>query len=107
MFAETYDPENDADEDEGAAAIFPKSDEQRTRLIESVKNILLFRSLDKEQVCGCKKKMFSFNFFLSSWKGDFMIAWLLTEKSGKFDMDYSKFREFTLERNEIFLIVIW
>lgn len=50
MFAETYDPENDADEDEGAAAIFPKSDEQRARLIESVKNILLFRSLDKEQV---------------------------------------------------------
>lgn len=50
VFAETYDPENDADEDEGAAAIFPKSDEQRTRLIESVKNILLFRSLDKEQV---------------------------------------------------------
>lgn len=51
VFAETYDPENDADEDEGAAAIFPKSDEQRTRLIESVKNILLFRSLDTEQVC--------------------------------------------------------
>lgn len=50
VFAETYDPENDADEDEGAAAIFPKSDEQRTRLIESVRNILLFRSLDKEQV---------------------------------------------------------
>lgn len=50
VFAETYDPENDADEDEGAAAIFPKSDEQRTRLIESVKNILLFRSLDKDQV---------------------------------------------------------
>lgn len=50
MFAETYDPENDADEDEGAAAIFPKSDEQRARLIESVRNILLFRSLDKEQV---------------------------------------------------------
>lgn len=50
VFAETYDPENDADEDEGASAIFPKSDEQRARLIESVKNILLFRSLDKEQV---------------------------------------------------------
>lgn len=50
VFAETYDPENDPDEDEGAVAIFPKSDEQRSRLIESVKNILLFRSLDKEQV---------------------------------------------------------
>lgn len=50
VFAETYDPENDPDEDDGAAAIFPKSDDQRSRLIESVKNILLFRSLDKEQV---------------------------------------------------------
>lgn len=58
MFAETYDPENDADEDEGAAAIFPKSDEQRARLIESVKNILLFRSLDKEQVCMCAECLF-------------------------------------------------
>lgn len=59
MFAETYDPENDADEDEGAAAIFPKSDEQRARLIESVKNILLFRSLDKEQVgvCDCSNSI--------------------------------------------------
>lgn len=50
VFAEAYDPENDPDEDEGATAIFPKTDEQRARLIESVKNILLFRSLDKEQV---------------------------------------------------------
>ena len=50
VFAESYDPENDADEDEGATAIFPKSDEQRARLIESVKNVLLFRSLEKEQV---------------------------------------------------------
>lgn len=49
VFAEAYDPENDAD-DEGAAAIFPKTDEQRARLIESVKNVLLFRSLEKEQV---------------------------------------------------------
>lgn len=50
VFAETYDPENDQDDDEGASAIFPKSDEQRARLVETVKNILLFRSLDKEQV---------------------------------------------------------
>ncbi|XP_055314018.1 cAMP-dependent protein kinase type II regulatory subunit [Sitodiplosis mosellana] len=63
VFAETYDPENDADEDEGAAAIFPKSDEQRARLIESVKNILLFRSLDKEQV----NQILSF-FFHSSFE---------------------------------------
>lgn len=52
VFAETYDPENDGDDDEGARAIFPKTDEQRSRLCDSVKNILLFRSLDKEQVSG-------------------------------------------------------
>lgn len=50
VFAETYDPENDPDEDEGAQAVFPKTDEQRARLVESVRNILLFRALDKEQV---------------------------------------------------------
>lgn len=49
VFAEAYDPEAD-DDDEGATAIFPKTDEQRARLIESVKNVLLFRSLEKEQV---------------------------------------------------------
>lgn len=50
VFAETYDPENDADDDDGARAIFPKTDDQRSRLCDSVKHILLFRSLDKEQV---------------------------------------------------------
>lgn len=71
MFAETYDPENDADEDEGAAAIFPKSDEQRARLIESVKNILLFRSLDKEQVITINHfdRFLFLNFVFSGWKG--------------------------------------
>lgn len=49
MFAEAYDPEAD-DDDDGATAVFPKTDEQRARLIESVKNVLLFRSLEKEQV---------------------------------------------------------
>lgn len=50
VFAESYDPENDNDEDEGASAVFPKTDGQRSRLVDAVKNILLFRSLDKEQV---------------------------------------------------------
>lgn len=36
VFAETYNPEDD-DEDDGAKCIFPKSDEQRNRLAESVK----------------------------------------------------------------------
>lgn len=49
MFAEQYDPEED-EEDENNKVIFPKTDEQRQRLCDSVKNILLFRSLDPEQV---------------------------------------------------------
>ncbi|KAL5289219.1 PRKAR2B.2 family protein [Megaselia abdita] len=57
VFAEAYDPEND-DDDEGATAIFPKTDEQRARLTESVKNILLFRSLDKEQMNQVLDAMF-------------------------------------------------
>uniref|UniRef100_U5EXY6 cAMP-dependent protein kinase type II regulatory subunit n=1 Tax=Corethrella appendiculata TaxID=1370023 RepID=U5EXY6_9DIPT len=57
VFAEAYDPEND-DEDEGARAIFPKTDEQRSRLCDSVKNILLFRSLDKEQMNEVLDAMF-------------------------------------------------
>lgn len=48
VFAEQYDPEDD-DEDNNKV-IFPKTDEQRNRLSDSVKNILLFRALDPEQV---------------------------------------------------------
>lgn len=48
VFAEQYDPEED--EEENNKVIFPKTDEQRTRLCDSVKNILLFRALDPEQV---------------------------------------------------------
>jgi len=58
VFAEAYDPENDADDDEGARAIFPKTDEQRSRLADSVKNILLFRSLDTEQMNEVLDAMF-------------------------------------------------
>lgn len=50
VFAETYDPDNDADDD-GGPKIVPKSDEQRAQLLASVQYILLFRSLDREQVC--------------------------------------------------------
>ncbi|XP_070066589.1 cAMP-dependent protein kinase type II regulatory subunit isoform X2 [Drosophila virilis] len=57
VFAEAYDPEAD-DDDEGATAIFPKTDEQRARLIESVKNVLLFRSLEKEQMNQVLDAMF-------------------------------------------------
>lgn len=49
VFAETYDPEED-DSDEGAPVVFPKSDAQRQRLAEAVRGILLFRSLDSQQM---------------------------------------------------------
>lgn len=49
VFAETYNPEEDEDED-NTKVVFPKSDEQRQQLAEAVKNILLFRSLEKEQM---------------------------------------------------------
>ncbi|XP_015906869.1 cAMP-dependent protein kinase type II regulatory subunit [Parasteatoda tepidariorum] len=49
VFAEQYNPEDDEDDDV-ERLIFPKSDEQRQRLGEAVRNILLFRSLDKEQM---------------------------------------------------------
>eukprot|EP00914_Ancora_sagittata_P011184 GHVO01021797.1.p1 GENE.GHVO01021797.1~~GHVO01021797.1.p1 ORF type:complete len:395 (+),score=66.59 GHVO01021797.1:736-1920(+) len=46
--AERYDPE--ADDDEADKVIHPKTDEQRKRLNEATKHILLFRSLDQEQM---------------------------------------------------------
>lgn len=56
VFAETYDPEED--EDDGHKVVYPKSDEQRQRLAEAVKNILLFRALDKEQMQDVLDAMF-------------------------------------------------
>uniref|UniRef100_L7M1F0 cAMP-dependent protein kinase type II regulatory subunit n=1 Tax=Rhipicephalus pulchellus TaxID=72859 RepID=L7M1F0_RHIPC len=49
VFAEHYDPAEDED-DESAKVVHPKSDEQRERLGEAVKNILLFKSLDQSQM---------------------------------------------------------
>ncbi|XP_076344635.1 cAMP-dependent protein kinase type II regulatory subunit-like isoform X2 [Tachypleus tridentatus] len=57
VFAEHYDPEEDED-DENNKVIYPKSDEQRKQLVEAVKNILLFRSLDQEQVQELLDAMF-------------------------------------------------
>ena len=44
VFAEQYDPEEDIDD--GETIVYPKSDSQRQRLSEAIKNILLFRSLE-------------------------------------------------------------
>lgn len=57
VFAETYDPEEDEDDD-GTRTIFPKSDEQRQRLSDAVRNILLFRSLEKDQMNEVLDAMF-------------------------------------------------
>ncbi|XP_076228852.1 cAMP-dependent protein kinase type II regulatory subunit isoform X2 [Nomia melanderi] len=57
IFAETYNPEED-EEDDGAKMVHPKSDEQRQRLSDSVKNIFLFRALDEEQMADVLDAMF-------------------------------------------------
>lgn len=57
VFAETYNPEEDEDDD-GTKPVYPKSDEQRQQLSEAVKNILLFRALDKEQMQEVLDAMF-------------------------------------------------
>ena len=56
MFAEQYDPEEE--EDDEKQIIYPKSDEQRKRLGEAVKNILLFRSLDTQEMSEVLDAMF-------------------------------------------------
>lgn len=57
MSAERYDPEADSDEGEDKI-VYPKSDEQRKRLSEAVRYILLFRSLDVEQMQEVLDAMF-------------------------------------------------
>lgn len=55
--AERYDPEQDADDDV-QKVVHPKSDDQRKRLYDATKNILLFRALDKEQMNEVLDAMF-------------------------------------------------
>ncbi|XP_076281641.1 cAMP-dependent protein kinase type II regulatory subunit isoform X2 [Lasioglossum baleicum] len=57
VFTEAYNPEED-EEDDGAKIVYPKSDEQRQRLSDSVKNIFLFRALDGEQMADVLDAMF-------------------------------------------------
>lgn len=48
MAAESFDPEKDSDDNnEEERQIYPKSDSQRARLTNAVKEILLFRCLDE------------------------------------------------------------
>jgi cAMP-dependent protein kinase regulator len=53
---ESYNPENDENAEE--RTVYPKTDEQRQRLISAVGSILLFRSLDEEQMQGVIDAMF-------------------------------------------------
>jgi len=55
VFAEHYDPEEEEDDER---IIYPKSDEQRKRLGEAVRNILLFRSLDPADMTEVLDAMF-------------------------------------------------
>jgi len=57
VYAEPYNPEEDEGLDD-VKVVHPKSDEQRHRLQEAVKNILLFRSLDVEQLGEVLDAMF-------------------------------------------------
>ncbi|CAD5124468.1 DgyrCDS12750 [Dimorphilus gyrociliatus] len=53
--AERYDPEADEDDEK---VVHPKTDEQRDRLAEAVQGILIFRSLDTEQMQDVLDAMF-------------------------------------------------
>ena len=55
VFAEQYDPE---EEDDDEKIVYPKSDDQRRRLGEAVKNILLFRALDPQEMSEVLDAMF-------------------------------------------------
>ncbi|XP_072027165.1 cAMP-dependent protein kinase type II regulatory subunit-like [Amphiura filiformis] len=55
--AERYDPEADDDSND-KKVVFPKTDEQRTRLAAAVEKILIFRALDKQQMQEVLDAMF-------------------------------------------------
>uniref|UniRef100_A0A8C5YYN3 cAMP-dependent protein kinase type II-alpha regulatory subunit n=1 Tax=Marmota marmota marmota TaxID=9994 RepID=A0A8C5YYN3_MARMA len=55
--AETYNPDEE-EEDNDPRVIHPKTDEQRSRLQEACKDILLFKNLDQEQLSEVLDAMF-------------------------------------------------
>nr|XP_044992315.1 cAMP-dependent protein kinase type II-alpha regulatory subunit isoform X2 [Jaculus jaculus] len=55
--AETYNPDEE-EEDNDPKVVYPKSDEQRCRLQEACKDILLFKNLDPEQLSQVLDAMF-------------------------------------------------
>lgn len=59
VFAEGYNPEEDDDDEK--PIIHPKTDAQRKRMMEAVKQILLFKSLESEQLNDVLNAMFQRN----------------------------------------------
>ncbi|XP_070815724.1 cAMP-dependent protein kinase type II-alpha regulatory subunit-like isoform X2 [Chaetodon trifascialis] len=56
--AEAYNPEDDEDDDTEPRVVHPKTDEQRRRLQEACKDILLFKTLEQEQFSEVLDGMF-------------------------------------------------
>uniref|UniRef100_A0A4W5QZ35 cAMP-dependent protein kinase type II-alpha regulatory subunit n=1 Tax=Hucho hucho TaxID=62062 RepID=A0A4W5QZ35_9TELE len=56
--AEAYNPDDDEDDDFEPRVVHPKSDEQRRRLQEACRDILLFKTLDQEQFSEVLDGMF-------------------------------------------------
>ncbi|KAM4740610.1 protein kinase, cAMP-dependent, regulatory, type II, alpha, B isoform 1-T2 [Anableps anableps] len=56
--AEAYDPDNDADDNTETQVVHPKTEEQRQRLQDACKDILLFKTLEKEQFSEVLDAMF-------------------------------------------------
>ncbi|XP_028854284.1 protein kinase, cAMP-dependent, regulatory, type II, alpha, B [Denticeps clupeoides] len=56
--AEAYNPDDDDDDDGETRVVQPKTDEQRHRLQEACKDILLFKNLDPEQFSEVLDAMF-------------------------------------------------
>uniref|UniRef100_UPI00398E7818 mitochondrial carnitine/acylcarnitine carrier protein isoform X2 n=1 Tax=Pristiophorus japonicus TaxID=55135 RepID=UPI00398E7818 len=55
--AEAFNPDDD-DEDTEPRVVYPKTDDQRTRLQQACKDIVLFKSLDQEQIFEILDAMF-------------------------------------------------
>ncbi|CAB1432065.1 unnamed protein product [Pleuronectes platessa] len=56
--AEAYNPDDDEDEDTEPRVVYPKTDEQRRRLQDACKYILLFKTLEGEQFSEVLDAMF-------------------------------------------------
>ncbi|XP_048403740.1 protein kinase, cAMP-dependent, regulatory, type II, alpha A isoform X2 [Stegostoma tigrinum] len=56
--AEAFNPDDDDEEDTEPRVVYPKTDDQRARLQEACKDIVLFKNLDQEQIYEILDAMF-------------------------------------------------